>query len=993
MPTLDTLPVPLLLDLASHLSSPSSPFSWPLTRITHGRYVPFSRPSADLVALASTNKRLREVLRERLFNACLTSSRSSTPPPSPSHHSSIAPLLALDSFTSLDFDSSSVESLPHILPLARKVTDLSLETRAAYPVPKESLEFCPVTVAYERRRLVPWDMKNLPTRDEQLQALIDGLVTYLHHAQDTLEMLVVDGENIAPRCDALEWMTSPPSTRWFEQVFRHFTSTRKAFPRIERLALNFASTKSEVMHQLVEMVSGRIRWLDIDGFEREYVRPPAAFPRLEFLQIDFLDALSSLRKLRTFSFDHPWEKPSGPRLPWTDGRTIRSDRNGDFRVLSCFGTSIEHEMRRRILDDIDAVRPTYTTRFLSFASDHPRLTLLVWHATEVVEWYWRFKRVDEKVEVESDDVWMPYKEDPPRKEGETEEEEEEKAPAGVLLELASYFKKPEELFLHGSERFTLGRYTLARRPTDDLVALSSVNKRLREVLLEKVFGFVSIGELDNMPECTKEYQKKVEWLAEKGQAVLRSIKYLEIAPLLPKGLRALAKCVKGMHNLEHILYVSFYPFPPLLVEPLKTLDKFRSLNFDVNGVESLPHILPLADKLTDLEIDAYPSYAMPAESLSLCPVTVGLARRRRRPWNEQNRATRQEQTDALVNGLAAYLLKAHDHIEMLRVHARDVAPEWDSPEWNAPASSHWFQRVFDSLAAQGLGRPTFPRLERLCFNQALLRSPAMNQLLTTLAPQLTYLDIDGEMSHFATPPAAFPRLEYFIAAFASKVLASPRLVYFEVNGLIPREFSQMFSRTMASSETIREFTMQSLPMVAMTVGQLRQLALSIPNVEVLQIKATWGGEARLPHRPLNTQEPAHLLLRPPVGAPSHLPLRRTRRPQIRSERNGDFRIISCFGTSMEVEIRRRILADVAAVRATYESRFLAFASAHPRLTDLIWHAPEAVKWHWRFKRVDGEVEVEGEEAEVPYEEEEEAEKAGEGGSGPMGVFMRLPRNA
>ncbi|PRQ76140.1 hypothetical protein AAT19DRAFT_13162 [Rhodotorula toruloides] len=135
----------------------------------------------------------------------------------------------------------------------------------------------------------------------------------------------------------------------------------------------------------------------------------------------------------------------------------------------------------------------------------------------------------------------------------------------------------------------------------------------------------------------------------------------------------------------------------------------------------------------------------------------------------------------------------------------------------------------------------------------------------------------------------------------------------------------MFSRTMASSETIREFTMQSLPMVAMTVGQLRQLALSIPNVEVLQIKATWGGEAvrppnlrpkpqltrcfsleRLPHRPLNTQEPAHLLLRPPVGAPSHLPLRRTRRPQIRSERNGDFRIISCFGTSMEVEIRRRI---------------------------------------------------------------------------------------
>ncbi|BGP32923.1 hypothetical protein JCM10296v2_004708 [Rhodotorula toruloides] len=254
MPTLDTLPVPLLLDLTSHLSSPSSPFSWPLTRITHGRYVPFARPSADLVALASTNKRLREVLRERVFRClevgelregleCTEKSQAKVDMPNrqqivytsslPFPPLFVAPLLMLNSFTALHFDSSSVESLPHILPLARKVTDLSLETRAAYPVPKERLDLCPVTVAYERRRLVPWDMKNLPTRDEQLQALVDGLAMYLHHAHDTLEMLVIDGQHIAPHCDALEWVTQPASTRWFEQVFRHFTSTRTAFPRIE----------------------------------------------------------------------------------------------------------------------------------------------------------------------------------------------------------------------------------------------------------------------------------------------------------------------------------------------------------------------------------------------------------------------------------------------------------------------------------------------------------------------------------------------------------------------------------------------------------------------------------------------------------------------------------------------------------------------------------------------------------------------------------------
>lgn len=86
------------------------------------------------------------------------------------------------------------------------------------------------------------------------------------------------------------------------------------------------------------------------------------------------------------------------------------------------------------------------------------------------------------------------------------------------------------------------------------------------------------------------------------------------------------------------------------------------------------------------------------------------------------------------------------------------------------------------------------------------------------------------------------------------------------------------------------------------------------------------------------------------------------------------------------------MADIAAVRPTYKSRFLAFAAAHPRLTDLVWHATEAVEWHWRFKRVgDDKVEVASDEAQVPYEKEEEAEQAGGGGArGPMGIFMRMP---
>ena len=35
-----------------------------------------------------------------------------------------------------------------------------------------------------------------------------------------------------------------------------------------------------------------------------------------------------------------------------DGRTIRSKRNGDFRIISVSGTSIEEEMAKRIRESI-----------------------------------------------------------------------------------------------------------------------------------------------------------------------------------------------------------------------------------------------------------------------------------------------------------------------------------------------------------------------------------------------------------------------------------------------------------------------------------------------------------------------------------------------------------------------------------------------------------------------------------------------------------------
>jgi hypothetical protein len=61
-----------------------------------------------------------------------------------------------------------------------------------------------------------------------------------------------------------------------------------------------------------------------------------------------LAAMEPLKKLRRFGFDHPWEKPRAHPFPSPDGRTIRSMRNGDFRIISVMGTSVEEEMARRI---------------------------------------------------------------------------------------------------------------------------------------------------------------------------------------------------------------------------------------------------------------------------------------------------------------------------------------------------------------------------------------------------------------------------------------------------------------------------------------------------------------------------------------------------------------------------------------------------------------------------------------------------------------------
>lgn len=85
-----------------------------------------------------------------------------------------------------------------------------------------------------------------------------------------------------------------------------------------------------------------------------------------------------------------------------------------------------------------------------------------------------------------------------------------------LLELASHLSPPRDRFAFPLTRFTDARYTPLARPAADLLALSGVCRRLREVLRERVFGALWVGELTEGIECTRAYQDRVRWLASEG---------------------------------------------------------------------------------------------------------------------------------------------------------------------------------------------------------------------------------------------------------------------------------------------------------------------------------------------------------------------------------------------------------------------------------------------------------------------------------------------
>ncbi|GAA5971542.1 hypothetical protein JCM8115_000807 [Rhodotorula mucilaginosa] len=363
------------------------------------------------------------------------------------------------SFTTVVLRRFGVDSLPSLGLLASKITKLEFETERQAPLVEEVLELCPDMPGLQRRAKMAWNEHNVATLEEHRETFFRHLSALLSKASAHLEELSIDGHGLLQDDKPFPWLQrlfdamiddnrqidSPglatlaapsrplPSLQEFCYCMETNVScvdivngiTQNSPLRILQLGGARPTDIRNIFGPLFRC-SDTLRELEFHGANGSFTMSHvhiivAACPNLMALGLkghwqleaaDLLEALEPLRELRRLTFDHPWEKPRDFPWPSPDGRTIRSMRNGDFRIISVMGTSFEEEMGRRIRADIDAVRPTYQERFKSFAEQMPALKLVHWLCTEVVVWTWRFERLPGKYGQDRvicwDNAYIPY---------------------------------------------------------------------------------------------------------------------------------------------------------------------------------------------------------------------------------------------------------------------------------------------------------------------------------------------------------------------------------------------------------------------------------------------------------------------------------------------------------------------------------------------------------------------------------------------------------
>ncbi|GAA5832071.1 hypothetical protein JCM5353_000740 [Sporobolomyces roseus] len=130
--------------------------------------------------------------------------------------------------------------------------------------------------------------------------------------------------------------------------------------------------------------------------------------RLEADPPAYFTVLSQLPKLSHLTLNHPWDsrvgQVGGSQMFAHDGKSIRTEEMKNFLILYLNGTSVNQEVRNRIRQDLDGVRPLYVQRFGAAARTLPALQTLVWNPTAEVEWTWTYFRDGERIKFKENAV-------------------------------------------------------------------------------------------------------------------------------------------------------------------------------------------------------------------------------------------------------------------------------------------------------------------------------------------------------------------------------------------------------------------------------------------------------------------------------------------------------------------------------------------------------------------------------------------------------------
>ncbi|GAA5988095.1 hypothetical protein JCM10908_002061 [Rhodotorula pacifica] len=528
----------------------------------------------------------------------------------------------------------------------------------------------------------------------------------------------------------------------------------------------------------------------------------------------------------------------------------------------------------------------------------------------------------------------------------------DKLPLTILLYIIEYF--PVGYIANENEivKWRFGPDESCKSNAPETIALAACNRSLRRLLLPVLFHDCHFGQA----EPSDRYAKRLEALSRGSGELLACIRNLTVMAFTPKGIETANTCIAQMTSLETIGWYATHSVPPLFVQTLSNIPSFTSLVFHEFGVESLPHILPLAGQITKLQVDTKRKAPCSKRVIGLAPITVGHPRRSRLPWDDRNIATIQEQRDAFFRGLPAFLLRARQHLQELCIEGRGLT------EKTAPSAFPWLQHLFDAMMDDNRQYPIFPSLECLWLRRADVKALALKHLTKTCANHLRILEVASlDQTDLPARQQPLPKLKEFCylmqdgvrcAKFVQSFTQFSPLETLYLNGVAPSEVPELFGRLFRCGDSLRQLRIQQGEVGEFfTLAHVRQLVAACPNLFALEFGACYGMEAV---ELLDALKPLTKLRRFAFDHPWEKPRTSTfveaDGRTIRSRRNGDFRIISVIGTSIEHEVAKRIRWDIDAVRPTYRKRFGEFAKRMPDLQRVRWHCTEAVTWTWTFER-------------------------------------------